>query len=330
MTGEHQKTFDIIIPVHDQAELTKKCLGSIFANTCGRYSIILIDNASNADTTALLKDVVSSHDNVKMINNSDNLGWVKAVNQGLKASAADYVFIMNNDTVVRTDGWATKLIEAAESDGSVGLVNPAFDTKMARAKRSCVEVDFCRGYCVLIKRKVIDAIGGLDEAYGIGYYDDDDYSVRAIRAGFKCIRANDVFVEHLRDTTFSKLFTDEERRRLHRNNKELFYSKWGRRINIFFVINGKPDRDKLIRLFFKLARRQHIVYVWSSLKLAQPGHINIRIMPYARLFYPLYRLELFLNSRKKPEKRYDTVLQIGSDDFNENDIIEQVETASKR
>ncbi len=300
---------DIIIPVFNQPDLTKKCLDSITAAWDIPCRLIIIDNASGPDTKRLLKDFKSSHENAVSVINEENLGWVKAVNQGIRLSTSPYVCIMNNDTVVKTDKWLSGLIKAAESHETIGLVNPRFQTKKEPScGASYVEIDFCRGYCVLIKRAVIDKIGSLDEAYGMGYYDDDDYSVRAIRAGFRCVRANDVIVEHMRDSTFSAVFGEEKRRDLHKKNKELFYSKWGNRLRLLFIITKNADRKELFDTMLLLARRQHIIYLWSSKRLECINHINIRERFVPALLRSLFLyLVLYLNKTKKGSKRYDIV-----------------------
>lgn len=321
---------DIVIPVHDQPELTSRCLDSVIKNTLGRYRLILIDNASGPDTKGIIRQVSLSNPFVTIIENKDNLGWVKAVNQGIGISSGDYVCIMNNDTVVKTDGWTLRLIETAERDASIGLVNPAFDASTSSLKKVCIELDFCRGYCMLIKRAVIDRIGGLDESYGFGYYDDDDFSVRAIRAGFKCVRDNNVFVEHERDSTFKSIFTDHKRHELHSANKELFYSKWGKRLNIFFIVKKRPDVGRIKDLFLELARRQHKIYVWSFARMPFFGHVNIRMFRFARALFPFYGIILALNSTKKREKRFDLVFKIESEISDIGPIIEEADAISKK
>jgi len=201
---------DIIIPVLRRADITANCVESIRTHTRPDYNLIFIDNASDPETKSLLERLRSSMRNVEVIRNPENLGWVKAINQGIRSSASPTVCVMNNDTVVRTDGWLERLIAVAESEPDIGLVNPNFAVKEPRSIGGSpfIEVDFCRGYCILIKRAVIDRIGAFDESYGLGYYDDDDYSLRAIRAGFRCVMVPAVHVEHLRDTTFSALFRE--------------------------------------------------------------------------------------------------------------------------
>ena len=303
------KRCDIIIPVLDQLEMTRNCLESIRANTRSPYNVIVIDNNSSQGTKSFLKNFATNNKNFTVVTNDENLGWVRAVNQGIRLSRAPYVCVMNNDTLVVTKDWLRKMIVIAEAEGEIGLVNPTFDVKNKTAAVSAyVEIDFCRGYCVLIKRAVTERIGGLDEAYGLGYYDDDDFSVRAIRAGFKCVRANGVTVKHLGDSTFSSLYTDSKRGALHEANKKLFYSKWGRRLNIFFA-SSHPDDKRLSEILISLARRQHIVYL-RPLSPASLGkaHINIREWPLPGPFPGLFLTGgLAVNNFKSPRKRYDVV-----------------------
>ncbi|MFA6610249.1 MAG: glycosyltransferase family 2 protein [Candidatus Omnitrophota bacterium] len=300
---------DIIIPVYNQPELTKKCLDSIAARQDIPYRLIIIDNASSPETKKLLNDLRSSHQNVRIVINKENAGWVKAVNQGMRLSESPYICIMNNDTVVKTDKWLSGLIKVAETENTIGLVNPRFHIKKeASCGEPYVEIDFCRGYCILIKRAVMNKIGWLDEDYGMGYYDDDDYSVRAIQEGFRCVRANDIIVEHLGDSTFSAVFGDARRRDLHQKNKELFYSKWGSRLKLLFIITKDAGRKELSDTMLSLARKQHIVYMWNPKRVKCINHINVRerIVPALARSVCLY-LELYLNKSRKGTKRFDMV-----------------------
>jgi GT2 family glycosyltransferase len=301
---------DIIIPVYNKPDITFGCLKSIAARTDGPFRLILIDNGSDEMTKRLLAEYKAAHGNVELIRNEENLGWVKAVNQGMARSAAPYICIMNNDTVVETDGWLSRMIAIAESAKDIGLVNPDFGGIEQGPCRSgeYIEIDFCRGYCVLIKRSVIDRIGLLDEEYGPGYYDDDDYSVRAIRSGFRCLRAVSVTVRHLRDSTFSTVFADEKRRELHQRNKELFYRKWGRRLRIVFILRRGATPEKARDAMLDLARRQHIVYLWNWAPKLGVEHINVRERSGWRPFPGIsVVLALGLNLMKRSSKRYDAV-----------------------
>lgn len=306
----NDKSCDIIIPVYNQPGLTRSCLESICRLTRTPYRLIIIDNASDAGTKKMLSDFAVSHANVTLCVNTENVGWVKAVNQGIGQSSAAYVCIMNNDTVVETDDWLGKLIGIAGSEADIGLVNPSFDSALeGRSLAPYIEVDFCRGYCIVVKREVLNRIGGLDEAYGLGYYDDDDFSVRAIRAGFRCIKVWDVVVRHVRDSTFSELFEDQKRRKMHQANKELFYAKWGRRLNLMVVVTRPVAQEKLAGLLLGLARRQHLVYLWSATPPQGLEHSNIRHKSlHGLLAWPICAAVFVHNRAKQEIKRYGAVL----------------------
>ncbi len=75
------------------------------------------------------------------------------------------------------------------------------------------------GFCLLMKRSVYEKIGGLDERFGIGFFDDDDLAERARRAGFELVVAQDLFIHHFGSRTFQGNGVDAEKllssRRLH-------------------------------------------------------------------------------------------------------------------
>ena len=81
------------------------------------------------------------------------------------------------------------------------------------------------GFCLLMKRAVYDAIGGLDERFGLGFFDDDDLAERARRAGFELAVAHDLFVHHFGSRTFAGNGIDAEK--LLDENAGRFAAKWG-------------------------------------------------------------------------------------------------------
>ena len=80
------------------------------------------------------------------------------------------------------------------------------------------------GFCLLIRRAVIDAIGVLDERFGIGCFEDDDYCLRAIQAGWRAVIARDAFVHHFGGRTFMGSGLDHAA--ILRENEQRFREKW--------------------------------------------------------------------------------------------------------
>lgn len=321
---------DIIIPVYDRLELTKNCLESILLNTGSPYTIILIDNGSGSDTRSYLDSFMASHDRVTLIRNSSNLGWVKAVNQGMAISKSPYVSIMNNDTVVRTAGWLEKLIKILQDGRAIGMISPIFDTKVRSVyEGEFVETDYCRGHCVVIKREVIERIGPLDEAFGLGYYDDVDYSLSAAKAGYHSVMANHVIVEHVRNSTFSSVLNDGKIAELQEKNRKYLESKWGRRLRLVFITGGDIDIPKAVGLFFASARRGHYVYIWNKGKVLGLAHTNMVEKKLPGIFSrPVSLMMLAINKMKDPKKRYDRVFYLNNG-FDAEDIMGRIESLSK-
>jgi glycosyltransferase involved in cell wall biosynthesis/Flp pilus assembly protein TadD len=81
------------------------------------------------------------------------------------------------------------------------------------------------GFCLLMKRDVDQKIGGLDERFGLGFFDDDDLAERARRAGFELAVAQDLFVHHFGSRTFQGNGVDAEK--LLDENARRFADKWG-------------------------------------------------------------------------------------------------------
>jgi GT2 family glycosyltransferase len=164
---------------------------------------------------------------VRLIKNDKNLGFAAGNNQGMAVAKGNYILLMNNDVVV-TPGWLNRMISCVEQRPKIGIVGPmsnyvsgpqlvkevSYDTtSLARLNKFAKEfaekntdqgklIWRVVGFCMLIKRAVIDKIGGMDDRYGLGNFEDDDFSLRAALAGFESRIAEDCFVHHFGSRTF--------------------------------------------------------------------------------------------------------------------------------
>ena len=250
----------IIIPCWNQLEFTRKCLTALFRQTCPNWELIVINNGSTDGTTDYLAGVQDvSPMPVTLIANGTNRGFPAAVNQGLQFARGEYLVRLNNDVVV-TDGWLDQLIALvsinAEANGTAGhseckiaLVGPMsnyaappqlvenvpyrdLDEMKVFARQwrddhcgTWFTIPKLSGFCLLMKRAVYDAIGGLDERFGLGFFDDDDLAERARRAGFELAVAHDLFVHHFGSRTFVGNGIDAQK--LLDENSARFAVKWG-------------------------------------------------------------------------------------------------------
>jgi GT2 family glycosyltransferase/tetratricopeptide (TPR) repeat protein len=240
----------LLILCCNEAEVTRQCLESVLRHTRPPYELVLVDNGSGDDTPALLEAIKGREgpDRVEVIRNDENLGFARGCNQALRAARGAYLVLLNNDTVV-TPGWLEGLIRHALSDypnvGMVGpvtnysrppqLVEPGYtslddlDAFALRRRKELagqtLEAERLAGFCLLLRREVLDGVGALDESFGVGFFEDDDLCVRVRRAGYKLLVAQEVFVHHHGSRTFRNLGLDTTA--LLRDNLERFRAKWG-------------------------------------------------------------------------------------------------------
>ena len=227
----------IIIVSYNTKDLLKQCLDSIIKSLTDyplidnkqqtsskrvtardqassfSYEIIIVDNNSQDGTKEFLKEYQKTHPFIKTIFNKENLGFAKAVNQGVKKSGGKYILLLNSDINV-LPGAIEKLISFAEQKKDVGVVAPKLLNADGTPQASCyhlptikraideywrgkrgayekylprggnpVKVEAVVGAAMLIPRVVIDVVGLLDEKYFM-YFEDLDYCQRIRKNGF--------------------------------------------------------------------------------------------------------------------------------------------------
>jgi predicted O-linked N-acetylglucosamine transferase (SPINDLY family)/GT2 family glycosyltransferase len=240
----------IIVLCCNEAQYTRLCLESVLRHTRAPYELVLVDNGSTDDTPALLEEVRSrpGPERVAVLRSEVNVGFPAGCNQGLARARGEYLVFLNNDTVV-TDGWLEGLVRWALHDWPrVGMVGPltsysrppqqvpvgyarleempAFAERLRRENAGrALGVERLAGFCLLARREVMEKVGGFDERFGVGFFDDDALSVRALRAGYKLLVAQDVFVHHFGSRTFAGLGIDCTTQL--KENFERFRAKWG-------------------------------------------------------------------------------------------------------
>ncbi len=239
----------VIVLTYNNLEYTRACLDSVMQYT--RYpnlEIIVVDNASTDETPEFLQTFRKAHPETRIILNDENRGFAAGNNVGLEAATGDYLVILNNDTYV-TEGWLHGLVRHLRRHPGIGLIGPVTNNignearidlnyqsmeEMRRQARDFTErhvndllkVDTVAFFCVAMPRKIYQQIGGLDEAFGLGFFEDDDYCRRVKQAGYEIAIANDVFVHHHLSASFNKL-GDEKRQALFEANKAIYEKKWG-------------------------------------------------------------------------------------------------------
>lgn len=238
---EHGLT-SIILVTHNEVAFTRECVDSLRARTDDPCELIFVDNGSTDGTV----DYLQRLEGARVIFNPENRGFPAAVNQGLAIARGENIVLLNNDTVVTT-GWLRRLLDVLHSQERIGLVGPCsnrvsgeqevpaayrdmasldgFAWDFSRRHQGVVEeTDRLVGFCLAIKRAVIDEIGALDERFGIGCYEDDDFCLRTLKAGWKAVIAREVFVHHYGSRTFQGSGVDFSG--VLETNRKKFLEKW--------------------------------------------------------------------------------------------------------
>jgi GT2 family glycosyltransferase/Flp pilus assembly protein TadD/glycosyltransferase involved in cell wall biosynthesis len=227
---------------------TRACLESIERSTPESHELLLVDNGSTDGTVEYLSAYAAGRANVRLVLNDENRGFAGGNNQALALAQGNYVVLLNNDTIV-TEGWLTRLVSAVERTPGAGLAGPVsnYVSGSQLVETSYASQDELErwaagwsashdgeiqaagrlvGFCLLARREVIDAIGALDERFGAGNFEDDDFCLRARAAGFGAVIARDAFVHHTGNQTFAGQRIDYTASLTR--NCAIFEEKWGR------------------------------------------------------------------------------------------------------
>lgn len=241
------QTSIVVLSYNGCDALTRPCVESLLNNTPqGSYELILVDNASEDSTQEYLRDVASQYPFVKLCLNSENKGYAGGNNDGLRLATAQFIVLLNNDTLVGS-GWLNPLIERLESMPDIGLIGPVTNSAgneqrvylpelnaqnfveiagqyMQAQKGRWFETEKLGFYCVAARREVIEQVGMLDEDFGLGMFEDDDYCIRVRQAGYKLAVAEDSYVYHKGSMSF-KTLPSADYLKLFEKNRAYFFNK---------------------------------------------------------------------------------------------------------
>jgi GT2 family glycosyltransferase len=253
----YQATVDVVVCVHNALEDVQRCLESVLKYLRPVDRLLIVDDGSDTPTRDYLRHFAAEHQ-AKLLRNEAAQGYTIAANRGLHQTRADYVVLLNSDTIV-TEGWLDRLIACAETDDRFGIIGPLSNTAswqsipeieddgdwaenplpsdvtvedMGRlvaqySGRLYVPMPLLNGFCLCIRRSVLEDVGYFDEQnFGQGYGEEDDYVLRARKKNWQPVLADDAFVYHAQ----SRSYSNERRRELGRRAGVILARKHGAQI----------------------------------------------------------------------------------------------------
>lgn len=243
----YENTIDIIIPVYNGFEYFDSLFSSL-ENTKMDYRLLIVnDKSTDERVLPYLEEYVKRNPRAVLLNNEKNLGFVGSVNSALK-KVKNHTVLLNTDVVV-PENWLERLVTPIicnekiasatpyTNSGTIcsfpnfGVNNEIFegfsvneiDEVFSKIKPQYPEMPTGVGFCMAMNFNVLNEIGLLDdETFGKGYGEENDWCQRAIKAGYKNVHVENLFVYHKHGGSF----LSEEKKKLLETNSKLLREKY--------------------------------------------------------------------------------------------------------
>lgn len=269
---------DVVIPIYNAYEYTKVCVERVLENTTSPYNLYLINDGS---TDSRIHDLLLHYKNKRLSNNlcslsvieHENLGYLKSVNEVMRATKSHLV-LLNSDTEVPRN-WLQRLIQPMLSNGNIASVIPTTNASSLcsfpingsdnpllyecsskeidkafsfLSGKQLLELPCGVGFCMAMNRNALNEVGYFDEAFGLGYGEETDWSLRASKQGWRNMWALNVFVYHKHGVSFNEAPIDRDK---YRANARLIVS------------NRYPQYEKNIKSFAD-SKQWKFSYEWVA------------------------------------------------------------------
>ena len=240
----------IIIPIFNGISFVPACLRSFFTVPVGvSFEVIAIDNGSSDGTLTSLRTLTTEFPNLKLVENTTNVGFAGGINQGAVLARGEYLAICNSDILV-TPAWLDRLVSAFQQDQLLAVASPvtnyvgegpqldlaarsvtpetyqSYAQQIAAIPGKISVPDRLVFFCVMVRKNIFDHLGGLASAFGLGNYEDDDFCLRARMAGYTLAALPGCFVYHYGSRTFSEQKINHTQWMLQ--NEKIFFNRVAR------------------------------------------------------------------------------------------------------
>jgi len=316
----------IVICVHNHIDYTYNCLLSILQDTSEvNYEVIVVNDCSTDETSKVLTTI----GNVTVIENEENLGFLKSCNRALSAVSGQYVCFLNNDVQVQS-GWLANLIAPFNQFDDVGLVGakliypygllqeaggivnyqgePANYGKFSDPDdvyyNYLRQTDYCSGACIVLSKKDLDMLGGFDEQFAPAYYEDTDLAFRVrYQLGKKVYYQPLARVIHFEGVSSGKVADGQNVKSYQTANARRFQDRWA---SVFTTFPETLDATMIARKF--IDGNRNVLIVERSLPAYDQDSGSRRMFELIKLMRQLGWGVLFSAEKDTKQEPYYSVL----------------------
>lgn len=272
-----REAVNVVIPVYKSLPHVAATLDSVLSARCETaHECLVVDDCSPEPAVGALLDRLARDGHIRLLRNETNLGFVRSVNRAMESNPHRDVVLLNADTIVH-DGWLDRLAAPVHKDPTIATVTPlsnnatlasypdtsldnSFELELPSAEidrlaaeangGTTVDVPTGVGFCLYIRRAALKAVGLFDaETFGLGYGEETDWCMRALKAGWRNVLATGVYVRHFGSTSFESNPERNREAELRMSRKHPDYD--GRVARYFMADLSLPSRMRLDALRLK-------------------------------------------------------------------------------
>lgn len=240
----------IVIPLYGGPEDLRLCLESLAECKDLLHEVIVVNDASPDDAPDVVKDFAFA----TLLQNSENLGFSASCNAGAARGTGEVLIFLNSDTAVPRCG-LIRLVEALLESDDIGAAGPISNNvghfqyadvmyrslqqmnlvadDLARCTQPDFDCDMLVGFCLAVRREAWDAIGGFDESFRVGMFEDNDLCHRLRRLGYRLVVSRRAFVHHKGNASLDR--HPEDKRKMFAENRDRYVEKWKEDVEFGFV-----------------------------------------------------------------------------------------------
>jgi GT2 family glycosyltransferase len=244
----------IIIPHYNQVEYLKRLLPSVANQTFNDYEVIIIDDFTpDRSTPEYIRNLIKGYPRMLLVENTENMGFVRTCNKGIELARGDYVCLLNQDTEVKRN-FVQRNVEIMDADPSIGALSciivdkegknwftggsfkGEFMANLMDDFQGIRTVDFVAGTACFYRKEVFNKIGLFDENFGM-YHEDVEFGLRIkTKTDYKACMFSEKLVVHY---VVPSIPTNEKYYYAHRNHiliLKTYFPKYLPKVLIYFYL----------------------------------------------------------------------------------------------